>query len=145
MIKALTILLPALWIGVLIGVSFIATPVKFKAQSLTLPVALDVGQTTFAAFSRIERFFAILLIAIYVAMAATIGPLVLVGFITGLVIFQSAWLLPALNRRASFVMAGRAPPPSRIHLTYGAMEGLKLVALTALIVSVMGPSPPLVP
>ncbi|MGH6868523.1 MAG: hypothetical protein ACREDA_06585 [Methylocella sp.] len=55
MIKALTILLPVLWIGVLIGISFIATPIKFKARSLTLPVALDVGQTTFS--DNVRGFF----------------------------------------------------------------------------------------
>ena len=33
-----------LWAGLLMGVSFVATPVKFLAPSLSLAVALDVDQ-----------------------------------------------------------------------------------------------------
>src|SRR5690606_9509596 len=42
------------WIGALLGVSFLATPVKFLAPSLTLPVALDVGRQTFHWLNRVE-------------------------------------------------------------------------------------------
>ena len=48
------LLLPALWIGLLVGVCFIATPAKFQAQSLSLPVALDVGRSTFAIWNNVE-------------------------------------------------------------------------------------------
>ncbi len=50
--------LALLWIGLLIGVSFLATPAKFLAASLTLPVALDVGRHTFAIFNRVEWLLA---------------------------------------------------------------------------------------
>jgi ABC-type transport system involved in multi-copper enzyme maturation permease subunit len=33
-----------LWAGLILGVSFIATPVKFMAQHLTMPVALEIGK-----------------------------------------------------------------------------------------------------
>jgi len=39
------------WMGIVIGVSFLATPVKFTADSLTRPVALDVGRATFHALA----------------------------------------------------------------------------------------------
>ena len=42
------------WLGLVLGVSFLATPVKFRAKSLTRPVALDVGRTTFHAFGKLE-------------------------------------------------------------------------------------------
>jgi hypothetical protein len=41
-----------LWLGLLLGVSFLATPAKFLAPSLALPVALDVGRHTFAVFNK---------------------------------------------------------------------------------------------
>ena len=47
-------LVPAIWLGLLVGVSFIATPVKFAAPTLELGPALDVGRVTFALFSKIE-------------------------------------------------------------------------------------------
>ena len=48
------VIVSILWIGLLLGVSFLATPVKFQAPSLTLPVALDVGRQTFAVFNGVE-------------------------------------------------------------------------------------------
>jgi len=48
------LLFPTLWIGLLVGVGFIATPTKFQAQSLSLPVTLDVGRSTFAIWNNVE-------------------------------------------------------------------------------------------
>ena len=42
------------WAGFLAGVSFLATPIKFTAPRLALPVALDVGRVTFAALNKVE-------------------------------------------------------------------------------------------
>lgn len=50
-------ILPAIyliWAGLIVGVSFIATPVKFQAPNLTMPVALEVGKATFHLFNVIE-------------------------------------------------------------------------------------------
>ncbi len=41
-----------IWAGVALGVAFVATPAKFLAPSLSLPVALDVGRHTFAVYDR---------------------------------------------------------------------------------------------
>src|SRR5664280_976623 len=43
-----------LWLGLLIGFAFLATPTKFPAPSLSLPVSLDVGRQTFYAFNKVE-------------------------------------------------------------------------------------------
>ena len=43
-----------IWLGMLIGVSFLATPVKFVVADLSLPVALQVGQATFHLFAKVE-------------------------------------------------------------------------------------------
>ena len=43
-----------LWLGQLIGVAFLATPAKFLAPGLSLPVALDVGRQTFYVFNKVE-------------------------------------------------------------------------------------------
>lgn len=41
--NAATACVALFWAGMLAGVSFLATPVKFEAASLSLPVALEVG------------------------------------------------------------------------------------------------------
>lgn len=102
---------------------------------MTLPVALDIGRATFGFFSQVERAFAVLLIAIYGIFDNKLWPLTLVGCVVGLIVIQSAWLLPALNRRAYVIIAGGQLPPSQAHMIYGVTEGLKLLLLSALIAS----------
>lgn len=38
------------WAGMIVGVSGLATPAKFVAPSLNLPIALEVGRVTFQVF-----------------------------------------------------------------------------------------------
>lgn len=121
----------ALWLGLLLGVSFLATPVKFHAPSLQLPVALDVGRYTFAAFNKVEWICVVATLALLfgargrIAMAAmTVAVVVLVA--------ETAWLLPALDQRVGMILAGRQPPPSNLHVAYIAIEIVKLIALLAL-------------
>lgn len=59
---AATVAVALLWTGLLLGVSFLATPVKFMAPSLTLPVALDVGRQTFMALNWLELLLSALLV-----------------------------------------------------------------------------------
>jgi uncharacterized membrane protein len=53
MVKLLGIVL-ILWVGSVLGVSFIAAPTKFMASHLTMPVALEVGKVTFHVFNKVE-------------------------------------------------------------------------------------------
>ena len=67
--------LALVWMGIVIGVSFLATPVKFTADSLTRPVALDVGRATFHALAYLEWVLAALLVIAALASSFLINPL----------------------------------------------------------------------
>ncbi len=127
-----------IWLGMLIGVSFLATPVKFVVHDLSLPVALQVGQATFALFARIEWALAVLLCGLCLWTARK-RPFVLVltALIAAAVLAQAVWLLPALDARVTEIVTGGAPPPSPHHTLYAALEGLKAVLLVALAVLVL--------
>lgn len=49
-----------IWSGAILGLSFIATPIKFKAEGLTLSVSIEIGKVTFHFFNKIEWFAFIL-------------------------------------------------------------------------------------
>ncbi len=121
------------WFGMLIGVSFLATPVKFVVQDLDLPTALQVGAATFGLFSRIEWGLAVLLLG-----AAALAPTrrwtlrALVVGVSAIVLAQAAWLLPALDQRVAKIVAGGAPPPSLHHHLYAGFELAKAAALLAI-------------
>jgi len=122
--------LALVWAGMVLGVSFLATPAKFLAPSLSLPAALDVGRHTFLAFGRVE-----------VVLAALVGlrPRAqvwhrLLAVAPGLIVLaQALWLRSRLDARTRQVVEGKAPPSSSdLHLAYVASEAAKLAALLTL-------------
>lgn len=117
------------WLGLVVGVSFIATPAKFLAPTLDLAVALDVGRHTFAVFAIVETVAATLLVGLtlplwrhtHVALASAVVALA--------VLLQQFWLLPLLDARVDAILAGGAPGPSSLHAGYVALEALKVLGL----------------
>ncbi|MEO6074587.1 MAG: hypothetical protein ABIP67_15290 [Burkholderiales bacterium] len=127
------LLLPALWFGLLVGVSFIATPAKFDAASLALPVALDVGRATFAIFNKVEWFLAAAMIPVVIFSGPRLFPSMAVVVLGNLLLAQSAWLLPMLNDRIETIMAGGHPRPSLDHIFYIGIDLVKLAVLAAMV------------
>lgn len=127
-------LVALIWLGMLLGVSALATPIKFQAVSLTLPVALDVGQTTFAAFNKMEWLLSVLLIlAVMLSrLKPTSVPVLLTATAVVVVLLQTLWLLPALDVRVAAVIAGEPMPSSQLHNLYVVAEGIKLLALVVI-------------
>lgn len=124
-------LIAAMWLGMLLGVSFLATPIKFHAQSLELAVALDVGRVTFAAFSKVERGLAILLALAAVWPGRKRSEFALALTVVAIVFLQVFWLLPALDMRVAAVIAGNPLPASLHHPLYAALEAIKALLLAA--------------
>jgi hypothetical protein len=125
----------SLWAGVLVGVSFVATPVKFLAPSLSLAVALDVGRQTFRALNWIEIGFAVILLAIVLARYRTKVAVTLAVLLAGIVLVQAVWLLPLLDARVGLIIAGQPPEPSSLHSLYLILEVLKLVFLAVMMMA----------
>ena len=120
--------------GLLLGVSFIATPAKFLAPSLPLAQALDVGRWTFHVLGLIEwGFLAVVGMLILVAwmrlgQGAGLVPLLLAGVAATLVL-ETFWLRPALDARALQIIAGQSAAPSAKHTLYIAIEIVKLLLI----------------
>ncbi len=121
------------WFGMVVGVSLIATPAKFQAESLELEIALDVGRTTFGLFNW-AQWIALVIVAAVVARAVQRGQadrrhwLALAG-VAVILVAQTLWILPALNDRVAIVIAGDELPDSPIHTIFGLFEGSKLLLL----------------
>jgi hypothetical protein len=130
----LILIIAALWAGLLTGVSFLATPAKFMAPSLSLPVALDVGRQTFFVFNRVEIGIAVVLL---ISLAWHRRTWFAVGFGVGMlacVLVETIWLLPLLDARVTTIIAGGVPPPSLLHQLYIGIESIKLLGLFILII-----------
>lgn len=118
----------ALWTGLLLGVSFLATPVKFLAPSLSLAVALDVGRHTFAVFNKVEWLLAVATLFLLFGVRSRFSALMII-VICGVVVAETFWLLPELDRRVGLIIAGQQPPASTRHSLYIVLEIVKLIAL----------------
>jgi hypothetical protein len=120
----------AIYFGLLAGVSLLATPVKFLAPSLSLPVALDVGRHTFAVLNKVE--WAAALVVLSFGLGARARWIVAAAVLILLALAADTWwLLPTLDARVGLIMRGVQPAPSMLHWLYIALDGLKLVLLLA--------------
>ncbi|MGM9331721.1 hypothetical protein [Streptomyces murinus] len=120
------------WLGMVLAISFLEAPLKFRAPGVTVPVGLGIGRLVFRALNTVEAAFAVVVI---VAVAVGAAPAWIIGLTaaaTVLLLAQLAAVRPYLNRRSDRVLAGEKLPRSRSHLWYVALELLKVAALLAL-------------
>lgn len=123
-------LLPAIyliWAGLILGVSFIATPVKFQAPHLTMPVALEVGKATFHLFNIVEWSVIVMASVLTVFLPYTRRKWLALVALATVLIAQSFWLLPILDGRADAVIAGSLSEPGHHHWVYIVLEVIKLL------------------
>ena len=93
-----------LWAGILLGVSFLATPAKFGAPSLSLAVAVDVGRSTFAVLNRVELGSAVLAVGLLIGGASReVWVWLASGSAVLGLLLETLWLLPILDERAQVV------------------------------------------
>jgi hypothetical protein len=121
-----------LWLGMVLAISFLEAPLKFRAPGVTIPIGLGIGRMVFRALNTVE---AVLAAAVVVASAAggpTAAVVVLLAVVGVLLAAQLGVVRPRLNRRSDRVLAGEDLPRARGHLGYVALEGAKVVALAAL-------------
>ncbi|QDZ00231.1 DUF4149 domain-containing protein [Nitratireductor mangrovi] len=119
------------WLGMLLGISFLATPVKFQAHSLDFPVALEVGRVTFATYSKVEWGLSLLLVIATFFPKASRPEIVFTAATVLVVAVQALWLLPILDARVEAVISGKLLLPSMHHTIYAAGEVAKAAALVA--------------
>ena len=118
-----------IWLGLVIGISFIEAPVKFTAPTLTRPVAFDVGRVVFTALNRAELvLFALTLVLAFVAERRRLF-WVAIAALAAMLAAQTLWLLPELVARSEMVIAGNEPPPSVAHGVYAGIEVAKVLLL----------------
>jgi len=117
------------WIGLVVGISFIEAPLKFRAPGVTLPIGLGIGRLVFRAVNALEALLAVVLVA---ALATSYGRSAMTAALGGAVVMlavQLSLVRPRLTKRSDAVLAGGAVPRSSAHHVFIALEVVKLVAL----------------
>lgn len=118
-----------LWIGFVCAISFMETPLKFQAPSLTLPVALEIGHLVFHALNALEIGFASAITAITLIKDWPRRIRALTLLIALLLATQTILLYTVLDARTLAIIHGLEVPARSFHPYYIALEGVKLVLL----------------
>jgi hypothetical protein len=117
------------WLGMTAGVSLLATPLRFSAETVTRPVALDVGRVVFDGLNKAELIM-LVIVLVQLRVSGTAKALWVPVFLLALILVaQASWLLPELSARTDVVIAGGEPPPSIAHAAYSTLELAKLALL----------------
>ena len=117
------------WLGMVLAISFIETPLKFRAPGVTLPIGLGIGRLVFRALNACEVALAAIIVVCFIVTPPTT---VVVGASAVAVVTLLAQVVavrPLLTRRSDAVLAGGEGPRSHAHWAYVGLELVKVIAL----------------
>jgi hypothetical protein len=117
------------WLGMVVAISFIEAPLKFRAPGVTLQIGLGIGRMVFRALNTVEVIFAVvLMICLVFVQHSTVITVALICAAASIGC-QLIFVGPALARRSNAVLEGANTPRSWAHHAYIALEVIKTAAL----------------
>ncbi|MFF8314437.1 hypothetical protein [Streptomyces lydicus] len=125
------------WLGMVLAISFLEAPLKFRAPGVTVPIGLGIGRLVFRALNRVEAVLAIVAIAAVATGGPSVSVVVPTALAALLLAVQLLVIRPGLNRRSDRVLAGETLPRSRAHHFCVATELVKVLALLSLGINVL--------
>ncbi len=123
------------WLGMVLAISFLEAPLKFRAPGVTTQIGLGIGRLVFRALNAVEAVLATVLLSVLAVETAVVSSLPPSGAVAPAAVavvtlaVQLAVVRPRLARRSDRILAGRDAPRSKGHHVYIALEVVKVVAL----------------
>jgi hypothetical protein len=127
--SAVAVAVVFVWLGMVAAISFIETPLKFRAPGVTLPIGLGIGRLVFRALNGCELVLAVVLIGAFFVAPPASGAVVAAGTAVVMLLAQVLLVRPRLTRRSDAVLAGVEGPRSRAHWAYVGLELVKVAGL----------------
>jgi hypothetical protein len=117
------------WLGMVLAISFLEAPLKFRAPGVTLPIGLGIGRLVFRALNVCEAVLAAAMLVSVVISPPTTAAGIAAGVAVIVLLTQVLAVRPALTRRSEATLAGAEVPRSRAHWIYVGLEIVKVIAL----------------
>jgi hypothetical protein len=117
------------WLGMVLAISFLEAPLKFRAPNVTLQIGLGIGRLVFRALNTVEAGFALIIVAIVAAGPTPVRIAAAFSVPVGALAIQLIVVRPRLTRRSDQVLAGLNAPRSGGHYVYVGLEVVKAVGL----------------
>ena len=120
------------WLGMVLAISFLEAPLKFRAPGITIQLGLGIGRLVFKALNMCEAGLAA--IALAAAVVGRPSSTALIALVVAVVALgaQILGVRPALTRRSDAVLADASVAQSgrsHAHFVYVGFEAVKVVAL----------------
>ncbi|MGH3597396.1 MAG: hypothetical protein ACRDUT_15765 [Mycobacterium sp.] len=128
---AIAVAVTFVWLGMVLAISFLEAPLKFRAAGVTAPIGLGIGRLVFRALNTVEVVLAVVILVTTVASPPTTSVTVAFVVVFAMLGLQLGAVRPRLNRRSDQVLAGLGAPRSRGHYVYVGLELIKVLALAA--------------
>jgi hypothetical protein len=115
------------WLGMVLAISFLEAPLKFRAPEVTLRIGLGIGRLVFGALNTAETVFAATLLVCIIIDPAAAWITISVVVADATLGVQLVLVRPRLARRTNRILAGTPAPRSRSHHVYVALETGKCI------------------
>lgn len=120
------------WLGAVLGISFLETPLKFRAEGVSVEIGLAIGKIVFRALNLVEIVFAVVVAALVLARVPSGERSILLIAAVVVLAIQILAVRPLLRRRSDRVLRdGDSGERSTLHLVYVGLELVKVVLLAA--------------
>jgi hypothetical protein len=127
--SAIAVAITFVWLGMVLAISFLEAPLKFRAPNVTLQIGLGIGRLVFRALNTVEVAFALVIVAIVASGPTPVRIAVAPAVAIAALAIQLIAVRPRLTRRSDRVLAGAEGPRSHAHYVYVGLEAVKTVAL----------------
>lgn len=117
---AIEVAVAFVWLGMVVAISFLEAPLKFRAAGVTLQIGLGIGRLVFRALNTVEVGFALVILAIVVVGSTPARIAAAFSVALAALAVQLIAVRPRLTRRSNQVLAGLQAPrdEQRNHLDY---------------------------
>jgi hypothetical protein len=127
------------WLGMVLAISFLETPLKFRAPGVDLRTGLAIGRLVFGALNTAEIVLAAaVLTCLFAAAPASAISAAVAG--TAILLVQMFAVRPRLTQRSNRILAGAYAPRSNGHHVYVALEAGKVIALLTTGILLLSPT-----
>jgi hypothetical protein len=127
------------WLGMVLAISFVETPLKFRTPGVDLRTGLAIGRLVFRALNTAEIVLAAaVLTCLFTAATASAISAAVAG--TAILLVQMFAVRPRLTQRSNRILAGAYAPRSNGHHVYVALEAGKVIALLTTGILLLSPT-----
>ncbi len=121
------------WLGMVLGISFLEAPLKFRAPGITIPLGVGIGRLVFRALNLVEGVFALALVATLVlSWPPRPWAPTLVGALVVVLVIGAGVLRPRMDARVQRGELSSGQPRHALHIGFVALETVKVLLLLAL-------------